>query len=122
MRDRAGRRGGRRAGQGGVALRGRIAAHQQPGGPIVLIRDKLDVHKAAGLRKLTEARAAGGVDRWALRSADPAASAAGREPVLIGLTKRGRNQPFPPPLHCRTAGRVNGAAVQEARGIRVSAQ
>ncbi|MFE1362900.1 hypothetical protein ACFW84_01475 [Streptomyces anulatus] len=29
-----------------------IAAHQQLGGPIVLIRDNLNVHKAAGLRHI----------------------------------------------------------------------
>ncbi|MEV7676933.1 transposase, partial [Streptomyces sp. NPDC088752] len=33
-----------------------IAAHQQLGGPIVLIWDNLNVHKAAGLREFTEAR------------------------------------------------------------------
>jgi hypothetical protein len=32
------------------------AAHQQLGGPIVLIRDNLNVHKAAGPRKFAEAR------------------------------------------------------------------
>lgn len=33
-----------------------IAAHAQPSGPIVLIRDNLNVHKAADLRKVAEAR------------------------------------------------------------------
>ncbi|OSC67906.1 DDE endonuclease [Streptomyces sp. 4F] len=33
-----------------------IAAHQQLGGPIVLVWDNLNVHKAAGLRKFAEAR------------------------------------------------------------------
>ncbi|MFJ3279471.1 transposase [Streptomyces halstedii] len=33
-----------------------IAAHQQLDGPIVLIRDNLNVHKAAGLREFAESR------------------------------------------------------------------
>ncbi|WP_443064351.1 IS630 family transposase [Streptomyces sp. NBC_00525] len=33
-----------------------IAAHQQLGGPIVLVWDNLNVHKAAGLREFAEAR------------------------------------------------------------------
>ncbi|MFJ5721007.1 transposase [Streptomyces sp. NPDC093149] len=33
-----------------------IAAHQQLGGPIVLVRDNLNVHKAAGLRKFAASR------------------------------------------------------------------
>jgi hypothetical protein len=33
-----------------------IAAHQQLGGPIVLVWDNLNVHKAADLRKFAEAR------------------------------------------------------------------
>ncbi|MET8213576.1 transposase [Streptomyces sp. NPDC005373] len=45
-----------------VRVRGRsrrrisIAAHQQLGGPLVLVRDNLNVHKAAGLREFAEAR------------------------------------------------------------------
>ncbi|MEV7537002.1 transposase [Streptomyces hydrogenans] len=33
-----------------------IAAHQQLGGPIVLVRDNLNVHKAAGLREFAASR------------------------------------------------------------------
>uniref|UniRef100_UPI001CDA0AF2 transposase n=1 Tax=Microbispora cellulosiformans TaxID=2614688 RepID=UPI001CDA0AF2 len=33
-----------------------IAAHQQLGGPIVLVWDNLNVHKAADLQKFAEAR------------------------------------------------------------------
>ncbi|MFE2036238.1 transposase [Streptomyces scopuliridis] len=33
-----------------------IAAHAQLGGPIILIRDNLNVHKAAGLREFAETR------------------------------------------------------------------
>ncbi len=33
-----------------------IAAHQQLGGPVVLVRDNLNVHKAADLRKFAQER------------------------------------------------------------------
>ncbi|GAT67314.1 endonuclease [Planomonospora sphaerica] len=51
---------GRRDGRKGFSWRDYrdllIAAHQQLGGPIVLVWDNLNVHKAADLQKFTEAR------------------------------------------------------------------
>ncbi|MFD8538896.1 IS630 family transposase [Streptomyces rubrogriseus] len=51
---------GRRDGRKSFSWRGYhdllIAAHQQLGGPIVLVWDNLNVHKAAGLREFADAR------------------------------------------------------------------
>ncbi|MCP9946620.1 transposase [Streptomyces somaliensis] len=73
-----------------------ITAHQQLGGPIVLVWDNLNVHKAAELRKLAEAR-----DRLTISYLPP--HAPGPNPVegIWSLLRRGRlsNVAFSTPEH-----------------------
>ncbi|MCX4966904.1 transposase [Streptomyces sp. NBC_00654] len=91
---------GRRDGRRGFSWRDYrdllIAAHQQLGGTIVLIRDNLDVHKAAGLREFAASR-----DRLTIYCLPPYAPDLNPVEGIRSLLRRGwlSNVAFSTPEH-----------------------